>query len=113
MTPRPPATLGEAGRALWRAVVDGYELDAGELHLLELACQARDDAAKARESVSRDGVVVVGRYGVRQHPAVLIARQAEASAGRLLGQLGLINRGDDGAARHSGTPGPKPARRAR
>lgn len=111
MIPKPPASLRDPGRALWRSVLDGFELDAGELHLLELACQARDDAARAREDVARDGVTVAGRYGVRQHPAVLIARQAEASCSRLLGQLGLVNRSDDAPARHSSTPGPKPRAR--
>lgn len=109
--PRPPQTLGAAGRALWRAVLDGYDLDAGELRILELACEARDDAASARLAIVADGVVSHGRYGQPiAHPAVQMARQAEASVSRLLGQLNVIDP-IIRPVRRSSTPGPKPARR--
>jgi phage terminase small subunit len=109
MIAKPPETLDIAGQALWRAVLSMFELDPGELHLLELACEARDDAAKARIAIASDGVVVDGRYGVRVHPAVPIARQAETNVSRLLGQINVIDR-TERPARHAGTPGPKPQR---
>jgi phage terminase small subunit len=109
--PRPPESLNAAGRSLWRAVLDGYDLDAGELRILELACQAADDAASARLALRSDGVVSSGRYGQTiAHPAVAIARQAEASVSRLLGQLNVIDPMIR-PVRRSSTPGPKPARR--
>jgi hypothetical protein len=111
-TPRPPRTLRAAGRRLWAAILAGYELDAGELALLELACQAADDAAAARASLRDAGPVTVGRYGQPiMHPAALVARQAEASLSRILRQLNVIDRAER-PIRDRSTPGPKPLRRS-
>jgi phage terminase small subunit len=114
MTPKAPPNLGPDGRALWRSTLEGFELTPAELHLLTLAAGALDDAARARADLAAAGSVVVDdRYGGKKaHPSIAIARQAEASAGRLLGQLGLIGRDEDAVAvRHASTPGPKPTRR--
>ena len=105
--PKPPNGLQAAGRALWRAVLSGYELSESEQALLELACGARDDAAAARAAIIRDGAVIDGRYGPRAHPGIPIARQAEAIVSRILGQLGTIDR-DAAAYRDPHAPGPKP-----
>jgi phage terminase small subunit len=92
-------------------VLERYELDPGELALFELACQGVDDVAMARETIARDGVVSVGRYGQPiAHPAVAIARAAEANVARIVGQLNVIDPVIRPARRLS-TPGPKPASR--
>ncbi len=48
-TPKPPAGLGKAGRALWRSIQndleDGWALDARELHLLARACRTETTSA--------------------------------------------------------------------
>lgn len=108
--PRPPSSLGPDGKKLWTAVLEGYTPDAVELHVLQLACQARDDAAAARTAIKADGVTVEGLHGPRVHPAIGIARQAETNVSRLLGQLGVVDR-PSRPARDEHTPGPKPLRR--
>lgn len=40
--PQPPASLADAGAALWREVVEKYDLRADELRTLEDACGATD-----------------------------------------------------------------------
>ena len=109
-TPRPPRSLDAAGRRLWRAILLEFEMSPAEVALLELACQAADDAARARSELT-NGITSTGRYGqVVLHPAVMVARQAEASVSRILGQLNVIDPIERPARRLS-TPGPKPGRR--
>jgi len=107
MTQHPPRTLRAAGTRLWRAVLADYELDDGELELLGLACGAADDAAAARAALV-EGPLASGRYGQPiMHPAVLVARQAEASLSRILKQLNVVDRVER-PLRDRSTPGPKP-----
>jgi P27 family predicted phage terminase small subunit len=87
--PRPPTHLSAAARRLWRATVEGYELERHHLELLERACRALDHAIEAEEIIRRDGLVVDGRYGVRAHPAVAIARDARVAFARLLREIDL------------------------
>ena len=82
--------FGEAGAALWRAVVKDYELDSTESEILSLACRALDRAARARAAVERDGEFVTGRYGdLKSHPGMLVVRDAESAALRALRSLHL------------------------
>ncbi len=110
--PQPPHSLDVAGRRLWRSVVGDFDLSESERSLLALACQAADDAARARAALTASGSVTArGRYGQPVlHPAVMVARQAEASVARILGQLHVIDSAEKPARRLS-TPGPKPLRR--
>lgn len=112
MIPKPPTTLGSAGRALWRDTLERYELAPTELRVLGLACSAADDAADARAALRASGVIVTNRYGQpAAHAAVAIARQAEASISRLLATLHVVDP-PIRAPRTSSTPGPKPKRGA-
>ena len=82
--------FGEAGAALWRAVVVDYELDSTESEILSLACRALDRAARARAAVERDGEFITGRYGdLKAHPGMLVVRDAESAALRALRSLHL------------------------
>ncbi len=81
---RPPKHLSAPARRLWRETVEAYELERHHLELLERACRALDHAIEAEEILRRDGLVVEGRYGVRAHPAVGIARDARIAFARLL-----------------------------
>lgn len=44
--PKPPESLSDAGRSLWKAVVAKYDLRADELRTLEDACAASDMLAE-------------------------------------------------------------------
>src|SRR5262249_14239502 len=64
--PRPPAGLRVAGKALWKAVVDQYELAPWELHLLEVAAthkdlwsaRVRDRSQRGRAEARAEAIVV-------------------------------------------------------
>lgn len=63
-----------------------------------------DVALEAEEILRREGLVVEGRYGVRAHPAVAIARDARIAFARLLREIDL-----EGVA----APDPRPVRSSR
>ena len=92
--PKPPTSLGKAGRALWRSIQNdleaGWELDARELKLLERACRTEDDLVSLEAIVDRDGATVEGsRNQVTVHPALVEARQLRLVQLRLLSTLEL------------------------
>jgi len=61
-----------------------------EIELLRLFIESLDRAHRAQALLDEDGIVVRDRFGqLREHPAVQIRNAAEASAGRLLRQLGF------------------------
>jgi P27 family predicted phage terminase small subunit len=103
-----PASLGDAGRELWHRVTKEFELSPTERSLLGLACEAADDAAGARAAIAKHGVTTTGGRGqIVANPALSVARQAELSVARILGQLGCIDVIEK-PARGPSTPGPKP-----
>jgi phage terminase small subunit len=82
--------MSTAGRRLWRAVLDDFELDAAGMELLGLACRALDRAALAQAALEEDGLFQLDRYGSKRvHPGVAIVRDASTQAARLLRELGL------------------------
>lgn len=87
--PSPPAGLSTARQALWRSVVADYELESHHLEVLRLFCESLDRAELAEAAIAEHGLLVEGRYGVRQNPAVAVKAQAEALAARLLHELRL------------------------
>jgi P27 family predicted phage terminase small subunit len=95
--PPAPKHLSTPARRLWRETVEEYELERHHLELLERACRALDTALEAEGILRRDGLMVEGRYGVRAHPAVAVARDARTQFARLLRELDL-----------EGAPGPDP-----
>src|SRR5712692_8336271 len=87
--PEPPKHLSAALKRFWTHVVGGFELESHHLQLLEQACSQLDRADRARRQLAKDGDFVQGRYGLRAHPAVAVARDAEIAAARLLRELDL------------------------
>jgi len=86
--------LGEAGRKLWRDIIDavaeGWELDEKERHYLVRACRVADEIATLEAVVDRDGAIVAGSRGQPiVHPAVTEARQLRLVELRLLRQVNL------------------------
>lgn len=58
---------------------------------------------EARERVSKEGLTVEGREGLKTHPSVAIERDARAAFARLVAQLGLDDA--DEPKRGVGNPG--------
>jgi len=89
-TPTAPTGLGGRGRAFWRATVEGFDLERGELELLAEVCRTLDEIDALAAAIGRDGVTVAGSTGqTRTHPAINEARQHRLALGRLLSQLAL------------------------
>ena len=80
---------GAAGAALEAAIRADFALEPHEVAILRLAAHAADRAAEARACVAADGLTVSGRFGVKAHPALAIARDSEAQMLRCLRALNL------------------------
>lgn len=86
----PPRPLGTYGAALWGRVMDEYQLeDSGGVELLALACQALDRAEALREKIDRDGEVLDGEKGPRDHPGLRHELANRAFVAKTLDRLGL------------------------
>jgi hypothetical protein len=88
--PQPPANLGPAGANLWRSIVAEYDIpDSGGQALLEEACAARDRAERLRVEIDRDGEIIRGRNGIREHPGLRAELAARSFICRSLQRLGI------------------------
>ena len=104
--PKPPTSLGKAGRALWRSIQndleDGWQLDTRELHSLSQACRTEDDLSRLDAIVDKEGATVEGSRGqVTVHPCLVEARQLRVVQLRLLSAIELA---DPYVKRQSATP---------
>ena len=107
--PQVPADLAAGGGALWRDVVQVYDLRADELPLLAELCRQVDDLATMRAALAEAGAVVTGSKGqARPNPMLAEIRGARLVLARLAGQLGLPD--EDGAT--SRTPAQRRASKA-
>ena len=89
-TVRPPAHLSPDAKRWWRLVLERYELEDQHLRLLQLAAEAWDRAAQARQLLKREGLVYRDEQGrPRKHPAVSIEEHARLSFVRCLRELDL------------------------
>lgn len=88
--PKPPRGLQARGRAFWRHVAAGYELEAPHLAVLTELCRLLDRQDVLAAAVARDGEVVPGSTGQpRLHPALAESRQTALAIARLVDALGL------------------------
>jgi P27 family predicted phage terminase small subunit len=88
--PPPPAHLSASAALWWRTTVDRYVLEEHHVRILQLVCEAWDEAQKARQQVAQDGLTLPGREGgLRPHPCVSIERDARLAVMRLLRELDL------------------------
>lgn len=113
-TPQAPDGLGDAGRALWAAIIgdltDDWRLDSRELHLLMRACRVEDELVALEKVIDRDGETTKGSRGqIVVHPALSEARQLRLVQLRLLSALEMENPASAGAR---ATPASKRAKRA-
>lgn len=85
-----PKHLDASGKRLWRAVLREYRLDAAHsLALLEAVCMAYGQMLAAGAIVAEQGLIVEGRYGPREHPALKIERDAREALRRAVRELAL------------------------
>ena len=86
--PKPPIDLAAAGKALWTAMVNEYDLSASELTILLEACRTSDELARLAPAVSKAELVVAGSMQQpRANPLLDEARRHREVLARLLGQL--------------------------
>lgn len=88
----PPKHLTAPAKAMWKRLLEGYELDdAAGLTLLQAACEAFDRAEQARKAIEADGAILKDRFGqLKPHPAVAIERDAR---GQLIGAIRALKLG--------------------
>lgn len=114
LAPKPPKSLGAAGKRLWRAIIGDlepdWELDRRERHLLERACRTEDEMRLLEAAVDKEGPTSTGSKGqIVVHPGILEGRQLKLAQLRLLSSLDLE---DPANGRVGATPASKRARRA-
>jgi P27 family predicted phage terminase small subunit len=85
-----PAHLSVSAQAWWRTTVETYVLAEHHLRLLQLACEAWDQAQKARTQIEDEGLTVQGQGGIiRAHPCVMIEKNARLAVARFVRELDL------------------------
>ena len=95
--PRPPKTLGPAGRRLWaslyRQLAPAGLLAETDLPALELLCGSYGTWHDATLSIKNDGAIVHDSRGVpRKNAAVMVQRDSAATVYKLLNEFGLSPR---------------------
>jgi hypothetical protein len=100
--PRAPQSLGQAGKALWRAVTSDYDLSAAEAELLRQACRVADHLARIDAALLDSDVVVEGYNGQpRPHPLLHTAADQRRVLDALLRSLALPMPDEDEGRRRS------------
>lgn len=98
-TPAVPKGLSVSGRALWRAVLDEYELDQHELLVLKEACRTADRLDRLEAESAAGPITTTNRHGDEVvHPCLVEARQCSLTMARLLAALRLPQ-GDEAESR--------------
>jgi len=109
---RPPAGLGESGRAFWRSVVAVYELSPAEALSLARACKTVDLLDEVDAAVADYGIVASGSRGQPVPNRLLMVRcELERSLDMLLRALALPM--PDETAGHRRSPSATAAAQAR
>jgi phage terminase small subunit len=88
--PAAPAGLSPAMARWWDEVVKEHKLEPHRLHLLEMACRARDRYEEARAAIAQHGAIYLDRFNApRTRPEVAIERDNRLAFARLLRDLDL------------------------
>jgi hypothetical protein len=99
----PPTGMKPAGRRLWRAVVENYDLDGHELAILGQAAPVADLSDDLNAIVAAEGVIEPGTGGA--HPAAVEIRQQAIALAWLLSALRLPDADAGARTQHRGTHG--------
>src|SRR5215203_4123336 len=116
--PKPPAGLQKAGKQLWVAVAEKYELTAGELEVLRPAVRTADECDRLERALrALPDLITTGSTGQpRPHPLLQEVRNHRQLLERLTARLNLPDEGEDVGLRAASRHGQKAAnarRRAR
>ena len=89
--PTAPAYLSNEAKRLWRQLQDEYVLDdSAGLLILQTCLEAFDRMRSAQHILEKDGLVFMDKAGnPRQHPLVVVERDARAAMLAGLKQLNL------------------------
>ena len=88
--PTAPVEMSAGSKALWKVIVQQFEMSPADLEVLRSAMAARDRAIEAAAIIARDGLTTVDRYGgIRAHPAVDIELRNQSLFARLVRQMGI------------------------
>jgi phage terminase small subunit len=80
MNPKSPRGLSRKAKGIWKSVVEGWQMDAHSLALLQVACEAWDDIEAARAEIKKSGLIVKAPSGQRRkNPAVEALKAARDS----------------------------------
>lgn len=112
---RKPAPAGWSARAkaVWSAAFDDFELHAGEIELLKMACEALMRAETSAAALRKSGLTCIDRYGTpRARPEVEIEARSRVFYASAIRQLGLVFE-EPAAADSPGTRQAKKAANAR
>jgi hypothetical protein len=90
---KPPAGLQRAGTALWKALIadvhEEWQLDAKDLHTLDLAARAADRAEELQAVIDRDGLMVRAGLQERLNPAISEQRMQRQLSALLVTRIAL------------------------
>jgi P27 family predicted phage terminase small subunit len=93
---KPPSHLQAATKRWWQAVHEAYELEEHHARLLQMACEAWDQAQEARAALRKHGPTYNDRFGQpRSRPEVAIERDSRLAFCRILRELRLDIQPDD------------------
>ena len=102
--PRPPASAGDAGRRLWRAVLGEYELTGADLEVLRQAVLVADELAGLEALVRASGPLIRDRDGLpAANPAGQQHRLLSITFARLLAAIRVVG-DEDGQQRDPRRP---------
>ena len=94
-----PRGLKAAGRKLWKATTEAYELRQDELEVLRAVCAEADLIARMEDELSDAPLTVEGSMGqLVPHPLVTELRQHRATMAALLRGMKLPDVDEGGAA---------------
>jgi hypothetical protein len=90
-----PRGLGVAGKRLWTAVMDEFNLDGSAIEKLVQACQTTDLLHDLQAKVADTPAIIESPSGPRIHPLLVELRQQRLVLTKLIGALGLPAEFDD------------------
>jgi len=78
MTEKPPKHLSREAKKIWKNVVEGWQMDARTLALLQVACESWDLMTECRKKIEEAGLIIRAPSGqLRKNPSCEILKSAK------------------------------------